>query len=104
MEMTQARANELNSRLARDNNKVVSQTAALNQAEGHLLDAVRNSPLLDAKVLKESKRAEIETQLAAEYARLKEEYDLLAIEKAAIDGKPNATSTAEATVNGRLKK
>lgn len=103
MEMTQARATELNARLSRDNNKVVAQTAALNEAEGKLLDAVRSSPLLDAKVLKENKRAEIETQLAAEYARLKEEYDLLSIEKSTIDGKPNAT-TAEATVNGRVKK
>lgn len=88
-----------------DQLRVLKAEANLRTTEEKLSTAQQSTPLLQVKAIKASVREKEEQQLLAEYARLKEEYDLLSMEKARIDGSKIATNkTTHTSVSAKLKK
>jgi hypothetical protein len=88
-----------------DQMRVLKAEANLRTTEEKLSTAQQSTPLLQGKAIKESLREKEEQQLLAEYARLKEEYDLLSMEKARIDGSKAANNKiTNASVAAELKK
>jgi hypothetical protein len=88
-----------------DQMRILRAEANLHTSEEKLSTAQESTQLLQTKAVRASVRDKEEQQLLAEYARLKEEYDLLSSEKARIDGsKITSNKITHAAVSAKLKK
>lgn len=96
-DMAAARAQMLN-----DRQRLVAAEADLRKTEDRLNQAVKDGAKAQIKVLQRADKDSELQQLTGEFARLKEEYETLQIQKAAIDGTKGKTVTQTA-VGGKVK-
>lgn len=101
LDVSRVEARGIAGKLAGDQQRVLGEQAALAAAEGRLRDTVAQSFGTDVKVLREADRHVQEQKLAAEFARLKDEFESLTIENEALAGaaKPKVT----AVISGKIK-
>jgi len=85
-----------------DQIRVMQSEAKLNQERQGMEMANGAAVNLQTKAMLTAERAQGETQLASEFGRLKEEYDLLNTEKDTIDGVMTNTKLTQASVSGKV--
>jgi hypothetical protein len=104
--MSEADAAKIANSMRVDEMRVVASETALNNQENRLKIAEQESLVAAKKAHNAALRDQREQELAGEFGKRKEEYDLLTIEKTAISGtvalKP--TPSANGSVHGQIKR
>jgi hypothetical protein len=87
-----------------DQKRVMEATNALSQTEGQLQNAEAAAASTHTKAINEAKRQEGEQALAAEFNKLKDEYDLLKVEKDQLSGNNQLGKVTRSSVSAKVKK
>jgi hypothetical protein len=87
-----------------DQKRVMEAQNALAHTEGQLQNAEAETASTHTKAINEAKRQEGEQALAAEFNRLKDEYDLLKVEKDQVSGNNQLGKITRSSVSAKVKK
>lgn len=106
LNLTEAQAASLAHVIRLDQVRVAQAERDLRQEEARLSHHEGAAPYLEAKLKNQTERQQREQKLAEEFATLKQEYDLLEIERKVIatNGKAKSPVVVRSSVAGRVKK
>ncbi len=96
-------SHEINSMMM-DQKRVMEAQIELAKTEATLQNAEAETASTHAKAINQSQREDGEQALAAEFGRLKDEYDLLKIEKDQISGNNQVGKVTRSSVSAKVKK
>jgi len=106
LNVSDAQAAKMANSMRMDEMRILSSEQELNKQENRLKVAEQESLLAAKKATNAAERDKREQELAAEFGKLKEEYDLLTIEKTAISGTValKTPGSADSSVHGQIKR
>jgi hypothetical protein len=87
-----------------DQKRVMEATNELSHTEGQLQNAEAAIASTHTKAINEAKRQEGEQALAAEFNKLKDEYELLKVEKDQLAGNNQLGKVTRSSVSAKVKK
>lgn len=99
--VTEGESRQFSSQMRTDQQRLMSSENDLAQAENELAKQLRRNVTADGKVQQRSALQDEERKLAAEFAGLKEEYEMLKIQQEALAGK--AATIVQSSVKAKVK-